>query len=303
MKKLLIITALLLMTACSADNAKQTDKEKGQVTTTKDQTSSIVKLGQVNLINENGNTVQERINPPEQFERVKVEEGSFAQYLRNLPLKPHGSKVKYYNGETKGREVHEAVMDIDVGERDLQQCADAVIRLRAEYLYGKGLYNKIHFNFTNGFKADYFTWMQGNRIMVEGNKVYWVKRAEHSNDYTSFRRYLDMVFAYAGTLSLSKEMEKVSLDDMKIGDVFLKGEDPGHCAIVLDIAENKATKEKLFMLAQSYMPAQDIHILKNPENSELSPWFSVNFGETLLTPEWKFYKYQLMRFKKDCADA
>ena len=120
---------------------------------------------------------------------------------------------------------------------------------------------------------------------------------EYSNGYAGFRRYLDMVFAYAGTLSLSKEKKKVSLDDIKIGDVFLKGEDPGHCAIVLDIAENKATKEKLFMLAQSYMPAQDIHVLKNPENSELSPWFSVNFGEILLTPEWKFYKHQLMRFK------
>lgn len=297
MKNILIIIALLLITACSANNAKQTNKENGKVKTTKDQALSTVKLGQVNLINENGNTVRKRINPPEQFERVEVEEGSFAQYLRNLPLKPHGSEVKYYNGETKSREVHGAVIDIDVGERDLQQCADAVIRLRAEYLYGKGLYNKIHFNFTNGFKADYFTWMQGNRIMVEGNKVYWVKMTEYSNGYAGFRRYLDMVFAYAGTLSLSKEMKKVSLDDIKIGDVFLKGEDPGHCAIVLDIAENKATKEKLFMLAQSYMPAQDIHVLKNPENSELSPWFSVNFGEILLTPEWKFYKHQLMRFK------
>jgi len=250
----------------------------------------------VSLINESGKTVEERFNTPEGFERVEVEEGSFGKYLRTLPLKPSGSKVHYYNGGVKPRDVHEAVLDIDVGDRDLQQCADAVIRLRAEYLYGKGLYDKIHFNFTNGFLADYATWMQGYRIVVEGNKAYWVKRTGYSNDYSSFRKYLDMVFAYAGTLSLSQELKKVPLEDMQIGDVFMKGELPGHCVIVLDMAENKDTGEKLFMIAQSYMPAQALHILKNMQNKELSPWYPLDFGETLNTPEWQFNRYQLMRF-------
>jgi hypothetical protein len=31
----------------------------------------------------------------EGFERIDVTEGSFGEYLRKLPLKPHGSKVKY----------------------------------------------------------------------------------------------------------------------------------------------------------------------------------------------------------------
>lgn|GEM_PF-323881 len=261
----------------------------------KDSTISVKQEG--NLINEKGKTVEERFNTPKGFERVKVEEGSYGQYLRTLPLKPGGSKVHYYNGDVKPRDVHEAVIDIDVGDRDLQQCADAVIRLRAEYLYDKGLYDKIHFNFTNGFKADYPTWMQGNRIVVEGDKAYWVKRSAYSNDYSSFRNYLDMVFAYAGTLSLSQEMKKVPLEDMRIGDVFLKGENPGHCAIVVDMAEDKDTGEKLFILAQSYMPAQDIHILKNPKNSRLTPWYSVKFGDRLDTPEWQFDKNQLFRFE------
>ncbi|WP_242973341.1 DUF4846 domain-containing protein [Clostridium thermosuccinogenes] len=251
----------------------------------------------VDLINENGMTVQERIQVPEGFVRIEADAGSFGEYLRNLPLKPHGSKVKYYDGRTKPRDVHAAVLDIDVGNRDLQQCADAVMRLWAEYLYGKGLYDEIHFNFTNGFKADYATWRQGNRIKVEGNNAYWVKQAEPSNDYESFRRYLDMVFAYAGTLSLSQEMKKVPLAEMRIGDVFLKGEDPGHCVIVLDMAENKDTGEKIFIVAQSYMPAQDIHILKNPAEDEGNPWYSLDFGETLITPEWKFTKDQLVRFE------
>ncbi|MGE5613573.1 MAG: DUF4846 domain-containing protein [Bacillota bacterium] len=249
-------------------------------------------------INKDGKTVEERIGTPEGFERVKVEEGSFGHYLRTLPLKPDGTKVHYYNGGIKPVDVHAAVLDIDIGTRDLQQCADAVIRLRAEYLYGKGLYDKIHFNFTNGFRADYTTWMQGNRIAVEGNKAYWVKRTGYSDDYESFRRYLDMVFAYAGSLSLSREMENIPVEGMQAGDVFIEGGLPGHTAIVLDMAENKDTGEKIFILAQSYMPAQDIHILRNPSDDGLSPWYSTGFGNVLDTPEWQFDKDRLYRFKE-----
>jgi len=107
---------------------------------------------------------------------------------------------------------------------------------------------------------------------------------------------MDMVFAYAGTESLEKEMKKVYLEDMKIGDVFLKGSLPGHCVIVVDMAENNETGEKLFMIAQSYMSEQDIHILKN-NCSNLSPWYSMNFGERLKTPEWEFTEDQLYRFE------
>ncbi|HOJ81106.1 MAG TPA: DUF4846 domain-containing protein, partial [Clostridiales bacterium] len=115
------------------------------------------------LINEEGTTVAERIKPPEGFERVELDAGSFGEFLRNLPLKPHGTKVRYYDGRVKPWDVHAAVIDMDVGEKDLQQCADAVIRLRAEYLFSKGLYDQIHFNFTNGFNAEYKKWMEGYR--------------------------------------------------------------------------------------------------------------------------------------------
>jgi len=45
------------------------------------------------------------------------------------------------------------------------------------------------------------------------------------------------------------------------------------------------------MIAQSYMPAQDIHILRNLSNKEIR----LNFGETLNTLEWSFNNNQLVR--------
>ncbi|MGI6631229.1 MAG: DUF4846 domain-containing protein [Bacillota bacterium] len=249
------------------------------------------------LIDEAGSTVRERIRVPAGFKRIEADAGSFEEYLQNLPLKPHGARVRYFNGKEKTKDVYVAVVDMEIGDRDLQQCADAVIRLRAEYLYRLGEYEKIHFNFTSGFLADYSTWIQGNRIVVNGNQVNWVKQAGFSTDYDSFRKYLDIVFAYAGTASLAKEMKPVAVEEMRIGDVFIQGGSPGHCVQVVDMAENKSTGEKLFLLAQSYMPAQDIQILKNPRHEELSPWYPLGFGDTLHTPEWEFNKDDLKRFE------
>ena len=73
---------------------------------------------------------------------------------------------------------------------------------------------------------------------------------------------MNLIFAYAGTLSLSKELPSAAFDDMRIGDIFIQGGNPGHAVIVVDMAKHPATGEQLFLLAQSYMPAQDIQILQ-----------------------------------------
>ncbi|MGB7605838.1 MAG: DUF4846 domain-containing protein [Lutisporaceae bacterium] len=285
MKKIFwVLIAITLLVGC-------TDYQAARV-----RQLSTMPVKPISLINEQGNTIEERIQTPAGFDRITVEENSFGDYLRGFPLKTHGSTVKYYNGNIKSTEVYVAVLDIDIGDKDLQQCADAVMRLRAEYLYQKGEYDNIHFNFTNGFRADYSKWRSGYRVAINGNNTSWVKKNVTSDDYQSFRKYLDVVFAYAGTLSLSKELQKVSVEDMQIGDVFIKGGSPGHCVIVVDMAENMETGEKLFLLAQSYMPAQDIHILKSTQNDDGNPWYSLKQGEALDTPEWNFNSEQLMRF-------
>ncbi len=51
------------------------------------------------------------------------------------------------------------------------------------------------------------------------------------------------------------------------------------------------------MLAQSYMPAQSIHIVKNLENDKISPWYELNESEMILdTPSWNFYYAELRSF-------
>lgn len=249
------------------------------------------------LTNPKGNTIKERFGTPQHFERDKIANQTFAYYLRNLTLKPNKSKVLYYNGQEKEAQVHEAVVQIDVGKKDLQQCADAVMRLRAEYLFKQKRYADIHFNFTNGFNATYLKWANGYRIKVNGNQCSWTKSADSSYSYETFRKYLDIVFTYAGTLSLSKELTPRAWKQMQIGDVFIYGGSPGHAVIVVDMCHEPKSGKKLFMLAQSYMPAQDIHVLKNENNPAISPWYELNENIDIQTPEWPFTQNQLKHFK------
>ncbi len=218
-----------------------------------------------------------RIPPPDDFTRIEAAPGSWAEWLRALPLKPEGTPVLVYSGGQKWRQdVHVAVIDIDVGKRDLQQCADAIMRLRAEWLYAAGRIGDIAFNYTDGKR----------RAFARRGKT----------DYKSFRKYMDLVFAYAGTYSLERELEPVAVADIAIGDVFIKGGFPGHAVLVADMAENKATGEKRFLLVQSFMPAQDMHVLKNPAASDGSPWYPAVFAGDLVTPEWTFARASLRRF-------
>lgn len=267
-----------------------------------------------------GNTVKTRYEVPEGFHRVETESGSFAEYLQNLPLKPEGYSTHLYNGKKKRNKVSTSVIDMDIDNIDLQQCADAIIRLRAEYLYSTKQYDKIHFNFTNGFRCDYNTWAQGYRIKIDGNTAEWYKAKEEDYSYETFRRYLLKVFEYAGTASLAEELEDIEPEDFGVGTIIITPGYPGHAVIVVDMIIKDDYKGNAYgnigvLLAQSYTPAQEIEILKgnfewldcedkDREKEFESIWTSTPKGEypinhrggRLFTVEYDFINKQLKRF-------
>lgn len=249
------------------------------------------------LINPNGKTIKERFIVPAGFKRIEDPNSSLDEFLRNLPLKPHLSKVYLFNSKLKNRQdVHEAVIDYNIGKKNLQQCADAVMRIRAEYLYSSNQFDKIHFDFTNGTKAEFSKYGDGYRYSAKTNC--WTKTAGPDFTYENFQNFMELVYTYAGTLSLSKELLPIkNLQEIKPGDVFIKGGSPGHAVTVLDVAKNPETNATIFIIAQSYMPAQNIHLLKNLNSPMISPWYSIDFGQELKTPEWTFGKNELMRFE------
>lgn len=202
------------------------------------------------------------IPTPAGFTRVQAV--GFGEYLRGIKLKADKT-VYLYNGEKKVNQTAQyAVLDISIGIEDYQHSADAVISLRAEYLCK-----------TN------------QRIVFydKNNEAHEWKPPYYDRAYLS--KYLEGIYKTCNTASLEKQMKPKNIMDIKIGDVLIKGGFPGHVVIVVDVAINKKG-EKAIMLAQSYMPSQDIHILKGQDG----PWYFAREG-VIETPEYTFHSSQV----------
>lgn len=211
---------------------------------------------------------------PDGFERNKDDSGSFIRFLRNVELKKH-TTVYLFNGQPKRNQAAQyALLNISTGNKDLQQCADAVMRLRAEYQLSQKQFEQI--------------------IFYDNDRTAYTFSAPYTREH--FDKYLSKVFGMCGSASLSKQLKPVNdFSSILPGDVIIRGGFPGHAVIVMDVAANDSGK-KIYLLAQSYMPAQDMHVLKNPMNTVLSPWYEVNDDNIILTPEYTFTQNELMRW-------
>ena len=240
-------------------------------------------------------TVAARFPVPAGCQRVAAAAGSWGEWLRYLPLRPAGTKARLYNGALKNRQdVVAAVVDIEVGTQDLQQCADAVIRLRAEYVFSQDP-NKVHFHLTTGYDFWFSDYVAGRTFKVKGEEVTPATRPAEAPTHAALARYLVPTFGYAGTLSLSRELQPKPLASVQPGDVFVHGGRPGHAVLVVDVAGNPATHQKFMLLAQSYMPAQSIHLLR--ETWGASAWMPVQAVDGVVsTPEWDFGVDELKHF-------
>jgi hypothetical protein len=220
---------------------------------------------------------------PEGFERIHVKENSFAAYLQNLPLRKDKT-VYLYNKQPKADQtLHYAVIDISTGDKDLQQCADAIMRLRGEYFFAKKIYDSICF-------------LKSDRSFYQFS--HYLKPGMH-NDRDQFLQFMQTVFMNCGTYNLEQQLKPVAdFTTMQIGDVLIKGGGPGHAEIVVDMAVNKQSGKKIFLLAEGYMPAQDIHVLLNPLNSKLGPWYELGNDQKVVTATWIFSRNQLRRWDR-----
>lgn len=284
----------------SVDNIHNTgtDKENIKNNTTNNNTTDKTKNNPIHsIINASGNTLQTRINPPEGYKRTNAKKGSLTEFLRNYKMKKDGKPVLLYDKSKKSNQsAHAAIFKLPIENEDLQQCADSVMRVYAEYFWHTGQKDRIKFHFVDGFLAEYSKWRAGNRIQISGNNTYWINSAQADNSYETFKKYMRMVFAYSGTLSMEAESKKINLKQLRPGDIFIKGGSPGHVVMVVDLCKDK-NGNKAFLLAQGYMPAQEFHVLKNPSHND-DPWYyEEEVTYPFNTPEYTFDKGSLKRLK------
>ncbi len=235
-----------------------------------------------------------RYAPPDGFTRVEVAPESFGAWLRGLPLTAAGTPVRTYRGAVLRETNHPyvaSVVAIDVGTADLQQCADSVIRLHAEWRWSTGDRAE-SYRASSGTAMPFARWARGERLVARGNTIDWTQSGTADDSHASFRRYLDAVFTWANTGSLSRDAARVKASDLRPGDFFVMPGSPGHAVLVLDLARAPDGRRRA-LLGQGFMPAQSFHVLKSASGSE---WFAVDEAQAeVTTPFWEPFPWSTLR--------
>src|SRR6187455_1760196 len=151
------------------------------------------------------------ISLPQGFAYVGDGDSAYSNWLLDLKLKK--SKTIYlYNGKLKSNQgVQYGVLNIDIGKKDLIQCADAAMKLRADHLFEKHLYDQIKFLTTSGNDLSFESWLKGMRWKVQGAKlVSYNIHKEEPNIQQEYNSFLEFAFSYCGTYSLSKQLRVVN---------------------------------------------------------------------------------------------
>ena len=198
------------------------------------------------------------IDAPSGYTRV---DGSYAEFMRGLPLKERGSKVKLFTGgNARFQWLSAGVIDIPVLS-NAEQCADMTMRLRAEYLFSQGRYSEIRFTDVNG-----------NLLQYHGG-----------GSRTALNKFLKRAYGVCSTFSVSRETKPRPISEVQPGDVLVYparyGRKYGHAVIVVDVARNG--DKVAIMCAEGNTPAREAHIVRNPNPLE-NPWFFFDGDESTL---------------------
>ena len=220
----------------------------------------------------NASTVGD-ISAPVGYTRV---DGSYAEFMRSLPLKKRGSKVQLYTGgDARFQFLSTGVIDMPMLSNS-EQCADMTMRLRAEYLFSQGRYSEIRFQDVNGSTLRYHG--GASRKALE--------------------KFLKKAYCVCNTFSVSRETEPRKISDVQPGDVLVyparKLEGMGHALIVIDVARNG--EKVAIMCAEGNTPARELHIVRNL-NHISNPWFFFDGDEsTLFVSTFHFEKNELRHY-------
>ena len=242
--------------------------------------------------------LEARFLVPAGYQRVQLTKGSFGEWLRRLPVTKGKAVVRSFNGRLL-RSPAAAVVPLDIGSGDVQQCADSILRLHAEFQWKRGAADELSIHFTSGDESNWKAWREGERFEIAGSRVKRIQNGAVNNTHVEFRKWLQHSFLYAGTRSLKLDSTAVPLTEtLQPGDFFVSPGSPGHAVIILDVADAPG-KPSVALLGQGFMPAQSFHVLQDRGGHMVDGWFVLPDGPDgqLINPSWSaFPRSSALRF-------
>ncbi len=240
-----------------------------------------------------------RIPEPFAFERQPLEAGSFAAWLRYLPLLPGKPDLLRFNGALSShQQAYYAILDVPIGNQDAVHGVEAALLLKSLYMLSHGDESAISILLNSGAAVSYAQWQQGYRFVSRGNEVFWEQGPRRGTGWQDVLDFLVSAFPLTNTGALREVTVKIPPAELTNGSMLFHDAASGHVVIVLDVAIHPQTGDKLFLLAQGFTPAHQLHVLVNPKDPTISPWYRLYPDQTLETPLYIFH-YGLLRHWRD----
>ncbi len=218
--------------------------------------------------------------PPAGAERLEAD--PFATWIGALNVKAPDVPVRTHDGRVVRGHPGARVIDLPMVPGDLQQCADAAIRVRAEWLEETG--GEILYHATSGDPIPWTRWQAGERPYEKDGGLAW-----RPGTGGGWEAYLTAVMVWAGTWSVAT-YDTVPAEDPRAGDLLVEGGFPGHAVMLLDVA--KRDEETFVLIGESFMPAMDFHVEPGP----VEGWWSWEEGVRLA--HWDLREAPLRRWKR-----
>jgi hypothetical protein len=212
--------------------------------------------------------------PPDGYQRVRVQENSFAGYLRRLPVVPDSFAVFDFksNVRVKSRDsTLAAVIPVDIKGRNLWQCMDILQVFYMDWLFRQKKDSLIIFPLPDGTTLSWHEWRLGIRAVFKGLNFQKTKNGQPLSDMEAFRRYSNFIFEHSGTQTFWHYYPPVALQDIFPGDFIVKKGKKGHAVLIMDLAVN-SDGEKIALIGQGDTPACQFYLLKK----NVSPWFKID---------------------------
>jgi hypothetical protein len=217
------------------------------------------------------------ISPPDStYSRLPVQPGSFAWWLRTLPLKPPGSPVMRYNGKIH-RSAEDstvaAVIDLDMRGRKLEQCMDILIRIYTGYMWQQGRTGEISLPLPGNYWLSWLDWKRGIRPRFNGIRVTLYASAEADSSFQNFENYLRLIYSESHTQQFYHNLRKIERRELQIGDILISKGSKSHAVIIADLVRNEQG-ELLALVGHGDTPACEFYIINYRKDN---PWVPVNF--------------------------
>jgi hypothetical protein len=219
--------------------------------------------------------------PRADFQRVALEEGSFGEWLRGLPLKPAGSPVSDCRGriyKSAQDTAVGAVIDMDIRGRRLEQCMDILVRLYADYLWQTDGADELVLPLPGGFWLSWTSWADGFRPQYRGIEVSLSKKIAADRSLTNFNRYLREIYANSHTLQFYYNYEPIEFDSVQPGDVIIKNGRKKHAVMIIDLARNRQG-DLIGLIGHGDTPACQFFLLRYKNDSL---WFPLDKNQEFL---------------------